>query len=600
MFPFFFLAVALIAAMPAHAADAAGLQQRAAALDLARQPAWRALLHMKDERTLIPDRGFILSHPEFSPQRELELTLEQVASGAAVCRFPARYAWLARQLALEGARDPVARCAPLAEFMRRAPGDEVYLVFASENVLSPASMMGHVFLKLAGTGADGKPAEHAISYFTNVAGANFVKLLFESLVTGKEGFYTLSPYAEKTRRYLEHEQRNVWEYRIKLAPEQKELLLLHLFELKGVELTYYFDRHNCATLTADLLSLGDPVLHDESVAWTSPMDVVRRLHASALLDTVEVSPSSRWYLRLLQRELADGLVDEVRRSIDAGEPYVPAVELDERSRFLVLELARTYARFRHEQGKLANSDFLQLAHALPPGPDLSVDLSQYKQPGRTPPDSQWRVGWTRAEGAPGAIEVGVLPTAHRLEDDHRQYFSESALRLFDTTVSVVPDSGRVRIEEFQLFAVTNLIPADALTGGYSAAFRIGVERQRDALLRQHLAFNVSGGAGRGVALGNSALAYGLAAVGFGAGQGAGYWYAEPEIGLIANEAGSMKSLLSARALYNQFGDGEWTRELKVTQAKYFGTRFAVAGSFTRLLGSDAGAYTWTVTVKRLF
>lgn len=46
-------------------------------------------------------------------------------------------------------------CSDVREFRAKAPAEQISLVFASEDLARPASMMGHAFLELAGRARSG-------------------------------------------------------------------------------------------------------------------------------------------------------------------------------------------------------------------------------------------------------------------------------------------------------------------------------------------------------------------------------------------------------------------------------------------------------------
>jgi hypothetical protein len=69
----------------------------------------------------------------------------------------------------------------LAEFKARAPADTIALVFASENLAKPASMMRHILLKLQGRDPQGRSGE----------------------------------------------QRSIWEYELQLDPVRKQWVIAH-------------------------------------------------------------------------------------------------------------------------------------------------------------------------------------------------------------------------------------------------------------------------------------------------------------------------------------------------------------------------------------
>lgn len=602
--PPFFLVLFHLLVGPAWSLDPTLLAQ---SVHLAGKSTWQSLLHLHDGRRVIEDPRFLLSLPNFSPEDELRQSLVLLFAEQSrredICRFPARFEWLSRQLQLQTEIRPEQLCPEIAEFLRRAPAEQISLVFASENLTSPSSMMGHVLLKLSGTDESGYARDHAISYFTNIQGINVPKILFDSLVTGKPGYYTLSPYREKEEFYRRRENRNVWTYALKLEPERQRLLLLHLFELRSVRMSYFFQRHNCATLTADLIRLAAPSLPRNSGPWVSPLDVVKAVQSAGLAEATELAPSSAWQIRMLSQALPHRIVNLVRQRIDHQQEFTQDGD-DPKTAYLSHQLGLAYSGYLSEEGRLSDQQYEASTRSIRQSlqeryPDYFIDLAAYKAPEKSPQDSQLRVGWGRQAGR-SAVMLGVLPAAHRLEDDNRQQFGETELRLADIDVELFVESGQLQLRQFQLYSMSSLIPVDRMTGGLSGRFRIGIEPQTDRRLEDHLAANVGGGFGLTWPLSNNAWVYALAGGGVAAAEGAGYLYAEPELGFVAREIGDMKTLLDGRMLYNQLGDAEAVYALRWRQIKYLGTKYALVAEVERKLGPEMGRYDWQLSLKRYF
>ena len=104
----------------------------------------------------------------------------------------------------------------------------------------------------------------------------------------------------------------------------------------------------------------------------------------------------------------------------------------------------------------------------------------------------------------------------------------------------------------------------------------------------------------GFALSRDVLAYGLLGGGLAAVEGRTYGYAEPEAGLIVEEIGAMKTLLSARWNYNQLGSGQGLSAVRLTQIKPFGTRYALVAEVEGSFGGRARQYDGQIALKRYF
>ena len=609
--PFLFgLVLWLVLAGVSQASDLESLRERAYSQQLSAHPVWQALVHQRDTDSLIEDSNFILSQPAFSAAREMDASLNQLFGGdpsvrrEAICRYPARYQWLIDQLLPPDSADPLTLCPDIAEFFAKAPAERIDLIFASENLTSPSSMMGHVLLRLSGTGPDGRPAIHAVSYFTEINGINVPRILFESLVTGKPGYYTLSPYREKEAFYRQREQRNLWEYPLTLSPAQRRLIRLHLWELRSAQLSYYFHRYNCATLTRYLLAIADPELLQNQSLWTTPLDVVRALQNSPLLGPVEALPSDRWLSEALSQQLPETLIAQARAAVAQGSRLTPAPEISAQQRYLALEFSVAWAGYTAADGQLDRETAARAAAAAQEQlevefPHQRIDLSRYKSPIRRPQDSQWRAGLLHQEGA-ALLQLGFLAASHRLEDSNRQSFSESALQLGDVTATLNPRQGQIKLKELQVYAMTSLAPVNTLTSGFTGRVRFGMEPHYDAQLQTRSAANISGGIGMTARISRDALVYGIAGGGVGWVEGGGYFYGEPEFGAVINEVWAMKSLIRARALIQQIQRDEPAYELSWTQTKILSHALLLAVDYTQVRDSQRLEHRWGLSIKRYF
>jgi len=572
---------------------------------LHRSGTWQALLHLRDGQAQILDESFLLSLPQFSPKRELDATLAQLygpQSAQAVCRFPARYLWLQRTLNLPPL--PLTHCQTLQEFINRAPADHISLVFASENLSQPSSMMGHLFLKVAGRRPDGIEAAHAIAFFTDADTLNLPKLFYDSMVVGKQGYFVLTPFQDEVQLYAVDEQRSLWEYELQLDGFSRQLMQAHMHELRQTRITYFFQDYNCATLVKHIVAMAAPQLLDGREWWTTPKGVVQRAQQAGLVASSTVTTPSRWHVRALREGLPASQVDAVRAQVEQRVvPEAAATATDVQQGFLALELARAYNGHLLEQKRVTRSDGQAYAAKLDEvrqrryaGLELRTD--ERKNPVNTPPERQISLGWQRSGGAQH-LRLGLQPVSHALVDDNRQLFSESELRLFDSAVLVNAQNGRVQLDHFTLYAVESLLPREAMTGGLSGRFKIGVERQPQVLRPEKKALLIEGAGGYTWRLSDDVDAFALLGGGWGYRQ-QGYLYAMPSVGMVVREVFDMKTVLRLSQISKPLGQDHSSRELRVSQVKYLDTQHSLLLEWRRTWQQGRSANEGMVVLKRLF
>jgi Domain of unknown function (DUF4105) len=566
------------------AADIRTWQAEAQRGALHQSETWQALLHLRDGKPQIPDEDFLLSLPEFTPERELAATLAHLygpQSAQAVCRYPARYLWLQRALKLPEL--PLAPCQQLQEFLSRAPAERISLVFASENLSQPSSMMGHLFLKLEGPRADGAPVAHAVAFFTDADTVNLPKLFFDSMVVGKQGYFVLTPFQDEVNLYAVAEQRSLWEYELKLDTVSRLLMQAHMHELRQSRITYFFQDYNCATLVQHILAVAEPNMLSGKAWWTTPKGVVQRAQAVGLVSNRSVTTPSRWRIRALRESMTAAQVDAVRVQVQSrqtdGMAKAPAhTQHDVQQGFLALELARAYNAYLFEQKHMARTDWLDYSEQLKQIQQqryagLELNTLDGKDPANAPPDRQVSLGWQHWSGE-DELRLGLQPVSHALVDDNRQLFSESELRLFDSAALVRPRDGRVTLAHFTLYAVQSLLPYDSMTGGLSGRFKIGVEPQAQLQQPNKKALLIEGAAGYTWRLTDDIDAFALIGGGWGF-RKQGYLYTQPSMGVVLREVFDMKTVLQLSRISSPLGQQQSSQELSFSQIKHIDRQHSV-------------------------
>lgn len=452
----FFLVIAASPAQaePVHGLEMATLQAQARDRHLALEPVWHTLLHVQQGAPQIADPQFLLSWPAFSAEAELQATLELMVAApqTAACRFPARTLWLQTRLDLPDLG--TSQCPEIREFIDKAPFDRLELVFADESVTQPASVLGHSFLNISGT-RDGQEIEHAISFYTHAETINLPKLLWESLITGKEGLFALTPYAQEEKKYLEDEQRNLWRYEIRTTPAERALIRNHLFELKNSRLTYFFHRYNCATVLRNILALTGDV-PPTSRWWVTPKDVVKDLQAAQRIDTAQVSLADSW----LATHLSTGIPDMA--AIRQGLQRTPPPNDWPRASWSREQLAavRAYNRWLQHQGVLDDAAYAANLKILAPATNAQaeppLEISQEVDPRQTPGQTHLRTEWSSSANG-NQLRLQWIPVSHTLMQSHSHASAETEMVLLSPTVSV-DKNHRLRLEEFQIFSMKSLIP----------------------------------------------------------------------------------------------------------------------------------------------
>ena len=251
---------------------------------------WSAILYFIDGEFKINNPRFLLSYEDPSPASELQMYLRYLKQNERVCKYPARYQILVKyNLALPSL--PI--CEELGEYEAKAPTDEFKYIYASESLSSIAGMMGHGFIMGEGKNNQGEMIQHSFSFYTDLRTANQFTLALDAFVFGMDGIFALRPYSRDLQRYLNAEERDIWELTLKLNSYQTLLLRNALWELKDVRPQYLFQSFNCATLTLYTLSIIEPRILDYEILFVTPLDIFKGLLKTEMVRKTVVKTPQR-------------------------------------------------------------------------------------------------------------------------------------------------------------------------------------------------------------------------------------------------------------------------------------------------------------------
>jgi len=422
---------------------------------------WQTLLHLKDQELTINDRNFILSIDDFNPKKELIKNIDFFSDNKEqICHFPARYFFLSSQFEHLDPFD-ISHCDGLKRFMDLVPFSKVELIYASEVVTSPPSMMGHAFLRVSGINANGNPVSHSISFLAELNTQNPIKLAKDGLFSGMDGFYSVKPFRLESKKYLEVENRNLWIFELELTEEQKKLIQLHIWELKDKNIRYLFQNYNCSTSLLYTLSVAVPELREYEKLFVSPLDIVKASLDLGIVKHQVVELSRDWKLAMLASIIDSEIISNIEDyASDKNGRYS---SLNDADKHLVSNyLLETEKELQPVQQALFESD--ATTH-------FQIDLTNYKNPSKTPQDSAANFRLGSINSSP-YLSFSLLPASHRLNRDNREYFSESELVIGEVEIKVSPT--KINISEVNLYSFSSFVPSFKFRKSISAQLYIGV------------------------------------------------------------------------------------------------------------------------------
>lgn len=314
---------------------------------LSENPQWLKLGHYHpslfgQQKSQIRGDFFLSPRGNKDPEAELLTTIDQLFSDnskAKQCRYLSRMRWLKSVLPLTP--EDIHPCPERDGWKKKLGAKEVSIIFAASDLNSPASSFGHTFLKLHNpeNTQELELLDYGVNYaaVTGSDGGAFFAL--KGLFGFYPGNYSMLPYHQKIREYTNLEGRDLWEYKLKLSPDEVEFLIDHLLELEGSYSYYYFADENCSYQILELLNIVRPEwnLTQSFYDFVIPLDSLRALDDLQLLENEKLRSSlqSEWRVRFAGLSL--GQKAELREATHQPQQFKFTTDLSNKEKAEVLE-----------------------------------------------------------------------------------------------------------------------------------------------------------------------------------------------------------------------------------------------------------------------
>jgi hypothetical protein len=500
---------------------------------------WQILLHYESDvlgrwhSTATTPWFFRAPDGKSNPRAELNATLLAFFDDQpitphqepAVCVYPARYAWLKQRLDIDTSRLPAVDCAPLQEWLAQTQITAANLVFADAYVNSPASMFGHTLLRLesARYEAGKNLLSYAVNFSANTQEKNGIVFDIKGIMGYYRAVFVFYYYFYKLRDYSFIENRDLWEYSLVFSPDQLQPLMLHLWELRGVEFDYYFFRQNCSYQLLWMLQTAAPEarLTEPFHWWATPIDTVKQVKRAGLtVGPMKYRPAAATILRhrldQLSAERRSQVLDLTAGRLAIQAPEIAALPPQERAQ--LLEIAHDVLEYRYQVGLVPRDEGLQRA--------LDLLKARSQIPLQTPPvavprppvapDEGHGTGRIAAgmihEGGSGALDLDWRAAYHDLLDAPQGYPQGSQIAFFEANAAWWPQHDSIRLNTLKVIDILSLDRREDFYAPTSWGLSFGLRRletrplwQSDAALGAYL----EGGQGLTYGLGDNTLAYGL-------------------------------------------------------------------------------------------
>ncbi|WP_047279042.1 Lnb N-terminal periplasmic domain-containing protein [Pseudomonas lundensis] len=520
--------LALCACAPLYAAPQIDNQR---VQQLANDPFWISLGHYEARtlggwRSYVSDEKFFIA-PDGAqhPDAELRATVEALYSPLSLgdkhpqCVYPARTRWLKAQLNLTDL--PPAPCAEFTQWFKDVAPHSTVMIFPAAYLNSPSSMFGHTLLRIDQADVQSNKTallSYAINFGAYIEGSdNSILYAWKGLAGGYPGLFALVPYQEKLSEYRSLENRDLWEYRLNLTPEETQRMVEHVWELKQIQFDYFFFDENCSYRLLELLQVARPGLQltTQFPLTAIPTDTVKAVKEAGLVESIEYRPSR-------ERELLDRA-----KALDPEEQqWVLQVSADQKQlqnpdfkalpgarQALIIDAAYRLERYR-ANGLERDTDRSQRSFELlrainqNPAPQLHVEKPELPENGHQ--SRTWQVGvGSRDDKAFG--EYGLRMAYHDLNDNAPGFPLGAQIEILQLKLRQY-EGNHWQIQQLDLANIRSLTPRNDLLKPWSWQVGGGLERVLGKHGDETLVSHVNGGAGGTWQLADEVLGFALGTV----------------------------------------------------------------------------------------
>lgn len=458
---------------------------------LADTPRWRALLHYNNGAVLRARGRSYIADPDFflaknghkDPVAELKASIKTLKPEQSKqrCQLPARYRFLSKQLGWQDDK-PLAHCKKYNKWRSQIQARRAILVFPASYLNSPSSMFGHTLIRL--DKGPNSPAwlSWAINYGAVVDDDdNSLLYAWRGISGGYPGRFSIEPYANKLREYSHMENRDIWEYTLKLDQTQINWLVEHLWELQGINTDYYFIDENCSFRLLELIQVARPesnLLEKLRIAEL-PIRAVRTLDKRGLIADRHYRPSRMTQLQQYSDQL-NGEEKKLAKRLAKNPDLIKKREFTSHPRdrqALMVLTAYRYLRFIHRKGprtRRTARHSLALLHALNKLPSPSKPKPLEATPPESGHGSQMLAFSGGMYGHDAYGELGYRLTYHGLLDNARGYLPGAQIEGMGLSLRGYGD-GRIKLESLDLLNIRSLTPRDAFSKPISWYVNLGME-----------------------------------------------------------------------------------------------------------------------------
>ncbi|TGL87578.1 DUF4105 domain-containing protein [Leptospira congkakensis] len=479
---------------------------------LSEETHWYRLLRFKKTRwgyleSEVDNKRYFLSPDgKYNPEKELIATLHSFFTEEAIqeellhpqCYFPERYHWLKEKLKFDQSRLPEVSCERFKVWKDSLNPDSLSVVFSSYYMQAPASMFGHTLIKLNNKiNENAELLDYGVNYAANPVDMDPFSYAYRGLTGGYPGSFAIFPYYLKVNEYNDMESRDLWEYKLKLKPEERDRFMRHLWEMGRADFDYFFINENCSYHLMEILEVAMPELNiSNKPGWiVAPGDTIKLyLAEDGLVISKKYRPSLYSKIKYKIYDMTDEERTTYFEMIRFEKAFLPEPKDNFRMSLVTDAVLDTY-RYRYTSKQEIPKQHKEYYDKLLVFRSKQTDeyTSKEEVPLSTPPEASHPL--SRVATSFGASSLGNFAefqyriAYHDLLNVSKGHAPNSELAFFDTTVRTY-ENKKPELTSMSAVKVTSINPYNSISKDITYMLDTGIQtavyRNNDETLRKQV------------------------------------------------------------------------------------------------------------------
>ena len=362
---------------------------------------------------------------------------------------------------------------------------------------SPASAFGHTFLRFD-KDLTTPLLSYAVNYSAKINEEKGISYIYKGLFGGYEGHYSIDRYYKKLKEYSDLEQRDIWEYTLKLSQKEIDKMVRHIFEIRHFYADYFFMSENCSYNLLWLLEVAKDEVHliDRFEYKAIPLDTLRAVVSEGLVKKTNHRASKHKEILKLSEAIQNN--PKALKFAKSNEYDLVEIEaLTKEEKIASLELAIALLQIKLSEYKITKKEYLPkflklLKVRSKLGSSEKIESIESTSPLEEHYSSKATIGYGN-----NVLKLRTKIAYHDIYDNDNGYLSGAYVNFLDTAIEY--KEHQLKLEEINLLDIKSYAIQDSVFKPISWQVALGGKRIFDDALNSYLKV------GGGVTLGSEKL-----------------------------------------------------------------------------------------------